>query len=188
MLWLSRACSRNVPSSFIVLASPKVSSLEEAWAYLYLPFFPISFLSVPSVSSFISLDCSRKFRPSSWALHDEVSDVLDFFFLFFFCARPAFRTLAVIKPHCLVFRGPSAAARLPSDAPCTSVASCLLHNPGHAPPLPFFFFNIFEAIEVWVWILLLLFQSGSYGCQPWVIFVSTKKQKLTIKKIWFDSK
>lgn len=43
-----------------------------------IPFFPISFLSVPSVSTPPPLDCRMMFRPSSWALHDELSDVLDF--------------------------------------------------------------------------------------------------------------
>lgn len=57
---------------------PRSAPWKRFAAYLYLPFFPISFLSVHSVSSFISLDCGS----SSWALQDQVSDVLDSFFFF----------------------------------------------------------------------------------------------------------
>lgn len=116
---------------------PRSAPWKRFAAYLSLPFFPISFFffylcpqflvlfpSTVEVQTF-QLSSSRRF----WCA------CLVFFF---------FSSRAVIKPHCLVSRGPTAAARLPSDAPHTSVPSCLLHNPGHShthtPPSFFFFF------------------------------------------------
>lgn len=177
MLQWSRACSRIVPSSFMVTASPKVSFLDEVWAYLY-PFLSyFIFICALSFYFFPPLDCRLMFRPSSSALHHEVSDVLDFF------AQPSLHILAVIKPHCLVCKDPAAAARLPLMQripllPHVSFTTLVMHT--HTA---FFFFlnlwcywsaslNIVVVVPVWkLWLSAL-----SHVCLH-------GKKKLSIKKV-----
>lgn len=182
MLWLSLACSRNVPASYCDRQAQGQLLLEEVCKLICrsLSFLFRFFLSAPSVSRLISLDCGSSDLPS-WALHDRVSDVFDLFFFLFVFSVELSLSLIVLFPEDPV--------QLQGSHLMLSVPSCLLHNPGHAPPPPhiknifFMLFEIFKSIEACFWIPLLLFQSGSYGRQPWVIFVSK-----SIKRVWFDSK
>lgn len=83
--------------------------------YFYLcPQFPVFFLPIS-----VSVDSS-----SGGGFRGVLSDGF---------VSPCFCWIAVIKARCLVFRGPSAAARLQSEALYTFVALSLLPHPGHGP-------------------------------------------------------
>lgn len=150
MLWLSRASSRNVPASYCDRQSQGqllgrglqliCISLSFLFHFYLCPQFLVLFPLTQEVQTF-QLSSSR---PGFWCA------CLVFCFVFF--------GRAVIKPHCLVFRGPTSAARLPSDALHTSVPSCLLHNPGHAhaPSHFFFFFNLWICSSVLLNIVVIV--------------------------------
>lgn len=112
--------SRSAPRERFELICPPTHALFFLFGYRFPKFF---------FSFTISVDISSQFPVGGFMTlcltYPSLSVSLPI--------RLFFRWVAVITAHCLVFRGPSAAARLQTDALYAFVASSLLPHTGHGP-------------------------------------------------------